>query len=145
MPEQMRMTPRVIIQKLIRRWSISSSARRCDRHALLMISWSTTTSQKNVSDNRSVWCSDTTRRRRPWTKPNTHPPHHHYNTDTHHTLHLMLVVTIWWRLQKIQSTRGGAVTVVWQTLCKLCLPWICDICHRQIQVRKADIYKVQQD
>ena len=60
---QMRMTPRVIVKKLIRRWSISSSARCCDRHALLMISWFTTMSQKNVSDNGSDWCSDTTRRR----------------------------------------------------------------------------------
>ena len=59
----MRMTPRVIVKKLIRRWSISSSARWCDRHALLMISWFTTMSQKNVSDNGSDWCSDTTRRR----------------------------------------------------------------------------------
>ena len=59
----MRMTPRVIVKKLIRRWSISSSARCCDRHALLMISWFTTMSQKNVSDNGSDWCSDTTRRR----------------------------------------------------------------------------------
>ena len=59
---QMRMTPRVIVKKLIRRWSISSSARCCDRHALLMISWFTTMSQKNVSDNGSDWCSDTTRR-----------------------------------------------------------------------------------
>ena len=58
----MRMTPRVIVKKLIRRWSISSSARCCDRHALLMISWFTTMSQKNVSDNGSDWCSDTTRR-----------------------------------------------------------------------------------
>ena len=88
------------------------------------------------------------------------------------------------RLQTTQPTRGGAVTAVWQTLCKLCRPlpppamgarlpffwvsrpggpagllimllieagdaetdpgptttrkqvWICDICHRQIQVRK---------
>ena len=63
----MRMTPRVIVKKLIRRWSISSSARCCDRHALLMISWFTTMSQKNVSDNGSDWCSDTTRRRRPHT------------------------------------------------------------------------------
>ena len=55
-------TPRVIVKKLIRRWSISSSARCCDRHALLMISWFTTMSQKNVSDNGSDWCSDTTRR-----------------------------------------------------------------------------------
>ena len=30
----MRMTPRVIVKKLIRRWSISASARCCDRHAL---------------------------------------------------------------------------------------------------------------
>ena len=59
----MRMTPRVIVKKLIRRCSISSSARCCDRHALLMISWFTTMSQKNVSDNGSDWCSDTTRRR----------------------------------------------------------------------------------
>ena len=59
----MRMTPRVIVKKLIRRWSIPSSARCCDRHALLMISWFTTISQKNVSDNGSDWCSDTTRRR----------------------------------------------------------------------------------
>ena len=59
----MRMTPRVIVKKLIRRWSISSSARCCDSHALLMISWFTTMSQKNVSDNGSEWCSDTTRRR----------------------------------------------------------------------------------
>ena len=58
----MRMTPRVIVKKLIRRWIISSSARCCDRHALLMISWFTTMSQKNVSDNGSDWCSDTTRR-----------------------------------------------------------------------------------
>ena len=58
----MRMTPRVIVKKLIRRWSISPSARYCDRHALLMISWLTTMSQKNVSDNGSDWCSDTTRR-----------------------------------------------------------------------------------
>ena len=58
----MRMTPRVIVKKLIRRWSISSSARCCDSHALLMISWFTTMSQKNVSDNGSDWCSDTTRR-----------------------------------------------------------------------------------
>ena len=58
----MRMTPRVIVKKLIRRWSISSSARCCDRHALLMISWFTTMSQKNVSDNGSDWCTDTTRR-----------------------------------------------------------------------------------
>ena len=58
----MRMTPRVIVKKLIRRWSISSSARCCDRHALLMISWFTTMSQNNVSDNGSDWCSDTTRR-----------------------------------------------------------------------------------
>ena len=57
------MTPRVIVKKLIRRWSISSSARCCDRHALLKISWFTTMSQKNVSDNGSDWCSDTTRRR----------------------------------------------------------------------------------
>ena len=57
----MRMTPRVIVKKLIRRWNISSSARCCDRHALLMISWFTTMSQKNVSDNGSYWCSDTTR------------------------------------------------------------------------------------
>ena len=54
------MTPRVIVRKLIRRWSISSNARCCDRHALLMISWFTTMSQKNVSDNGSDWCSDTT-------------------------------------------------------------------------------------
>ena len=60
----MRLKPRVIVKKLIRRWSISSSARCCDRHALLMISWFTTMSQKNVSDNGSDWCSDTTRRRR---------------------------------------------------------------------------------
>ena len=59
----MRMTPRVIVKKLIRRWSISSSARCCDMHALLMISWFTPMSQKNVSDNGSDWCSDTTRRR----------------------------------------------------------------------------------
>ena len=59
----MRMTPRVIVKKLIRRWSISSSARCCDRHALLMISWFTTTLQKNVSDNGSDWFSYTTRRR----------------------------------------------------------------------------------
>ena len=59
----MRMTPHVIVKKLIRRWSISSSARCCDRHALLVISWFTTMSQKNVSDNGSDWCSDTTRRR----------------------------------------------------------------------------------
>ena len=52
----------MIVKKLIRRWSISSSARCCDRHALLMISWFTTISQKNVSDNGSDWCSDTTRR-----------------------------------------------------------------------------------
>ena len=80
-------------------------------------------------------------------------------------------------LQTTQPTRGGAVTAVWQTLCKLCRPlpitvfwaswpcgpagwlamllikagdvetnpgptttrkqvWICDICHRLIQVRK---------
>ena len=58
----MKMTPRVIVKKLIRRWSISSSARCCNRHALLMISWFTTMSQKNVSDNGSDWCSDTTRR-----------------------------------------------------------------------------------
>ena len=58
----MRMTTRVIVKKLIRRWSISSSARCCDRHALLMISWFTTMSQKNVSDNGSDWCSDTRRR-----------------------------------------------------------------------------------
>ena len=60
---QMRITPRVIVKKLIRRWSIFSSARCCDRHALLMISWFTTMSQENVSDNGSDWCSDTTRRR----------------------------------------------------------------------------------
>ena len=60
----MRMTPRVIVKKLIRRWSISSGARCCDRHALLMISWFTMMSQKKVSDNGSDWCSDTTRRRR---------------------------------------------------------------------------------
>ena len=59
----MRMTPRVNVMKPIRRWSISSSARCCDRHALLMISWFTTLSQNNVSDNGSDWCSDTTRRR----------------------------------------------------------------------------------
>ena len=62
----MRMTPRVIVKKLIRRWIISSSARCCDRHALLMISWFTTMSQKNVSDNGSDWCSDTTRRSGPF-------------------------------------------------------------------------------
>ena len=62
----MRMTPRVIVKKLIRRWSISSSARCCDRHAFLMISLFTTMSQKNVSDNGSDWCSDTTRRRVLW-------------------------------------------------------------------------------
>ena len=87
-------------------------------------------------------------------------------------------------LQTTPPTRGGAITAVWQTLCKLCRPlpppamgarlpgfwasrpcgpagwlamllikagdvetnpgptttrkqvWICDICHRQIQVRK---------
>ena len=61
----MRMTPRVIVKKLIRRWSISSSARCCDRQAFLMISWFTTMSQKNVSDNGSDWRSDTTRRRHP--------------------------------------------------------------------------------
>ena len=55
-----------IVKKLIRRWSISSSARCCDRHALLMISWFTTMSQKNVSDNGSDWCSDTTRKRLPF-------------------------------------------------------------------------------
>ena len=75
----MRMTPRVIVKKLIRRWSISSSARCCDRHALLMISWFITMSQNNVSDNGSDWCSDTTRRRDlhqeclPDNKISTHP------------------------------------------------------------------------
>ena len=51
------MTPRVNVKKLIRRWSISSSARCCDRHGLLMISWFTTMSLKNVSDNGSDWCT----------------------------------------------------------------------------------------
>ena len=103
------------------------------------------------------------------------------------------VVTEPGRLQTTQPTRDGAVTAVWQTLCKLCRPlpspamgarlpflgesrpcgpagwlamllikagdveinpgptttrkqvWICDICHRQIQVMKQDIDKVQQD
>ena len=31
----------------------------------------------------------------------------------------MITIITW--LQKTQPTRGGAVTVVWQTLCKLCL------------------------
>ena len=67
----MRITPRVVVKKLISRWSISSSARCCDRHALLMISWFTTMSQKIVSDNGSDWCSDTPRRRRLHTVNNT--------------------------------------------------------------------------
>ena len=96
---------------------------------------------------------------------------------------VMAYMTTRCRLQTTQPTRGGAVTAVWQTLCKLCRPlpppamgallpffaswpcgpagwlamllikagnvetnpgptttrkqvWICDICHRQIQVRR---------
>ena len=76
------MTPRVIVKKLIRRWSISSSARCCDRHALLMISWFTTMSQKNVSDNGSDWCSDTTRRRRWFTGHLPGQQRHRHSTHT---------------------------------------------------------------
>ena len=37
--------------------------------------------------------------------------------------HLKMIITKEMkRLQKTQPTRGGAVTVVWQTMCKLCLP-----------------------
>ena len=110
-----------------------------------------------------------------------------YGINNHITslYNLMIMISLTTRLQTTQHTRGGAVKVVWQTLCKFCrslpppamgarLPFlggasqscgptgwlvlllikagdvetnpgptntrkqirICDICHRQIQVRK---------